>query len=332
MNTLKQDILDISRQNNTHSLSVWFEQALNGLINDKWFPDQDTLVTMNEKIINDLTQYREQANIHTVVLGMSGGVDSALTAALFRNAGWKVIGVTMPIHQDPAETARGQNTIDALGIHGMNLDLSNAYDHMLEQIHNVDPDIYSDDQATRIRRGNIRARLRMVTLYNLAAAHSGLVASTDNFSELAAGFWTLHGDVGDLSPIQSLSKSWEVPMLAMMNGVPEETWRAKPTDGLGVDDGDEAQFGFTYLELDIMLKSVGEQLLTGDMSMDEIKDKLSFGDDNYALNVFNNAMKRMGSTWFKRFNPINLQHPNDVSRYDLINTIDNNWFVPEVIK
>ena len=60
----------------------------------------------------------------------------------------------------------------------------------------------------------------MATLYNMAASHGGLVAGTDNYSELTAGFWTLHGDVGDISPIQSLLKSWEVPYLAKSLGVP----------------------------------------------------------------------------------------------------------------
>ena len=103
------------------------------------------------------------------------------------------------------------------------------------------------------RQGNIRARLRMITLYNLAHKVAGCVGSTDNFSELAAGFWTLHGDVGDIAPIQSLNKSWEVPMLAKMLDVPQATVEAVPTDGLGISNSDADQLGMSYLEFDIAL-------------------------------------------------------------------------------
>ena len=160
------------------------------------------------------------------------------------------------------------------------------------------------EKDTKIRRGNIRARLRMVTLYNLASLHKGFVASTDNFSELAAGFWTLHGDVGDVAPIQSLTKSWEVPAMAELQGVPESIILAKPTDGLGVANGDEDQFGCSYLELDIGLLSrrYGLDSLSNSERMKE---------------VYNIVDSRVGSTTYKRINPSNLNHPTQPNRYDL---------------
>ena len=202
----------------------------------------------------------------------------------------------------------------------------------------VDQAIRGVSKIERIRRGNIKARLRMITLYNIAAANGGLVASTDNYSEMAMGFWTLHGDVGDLSPIQSLNKSWEVPALARWLGVPESIWRAKPTDGLGIDDNDEAQFGYTYLELDLMLFNITKTLhdgLTTDLFEDyreDLEKFLDFGDDTHAKEVFDDLMARMGSTWFKRMNPVNIKHPFDKGRYMELDGADADLFRPAVVK
>ena len=146
----------------------------------------------------------------------------------------------------------------------------------------------------------------------MAASKKGLVASTDNFSELAAGFWTLHGDVGDIAPIQSLTKSWEVPALAEKLGVPQSVIEAVPTDGLGVANGDEDQFGFSYLEFDIALFSLFESKY--------IKQQLE--DDN-DVRIISEVESRIGSTVYKRFNPLNLQHPHFADRYDQLLKLDN---------
>jgi NAD+ synthetase len=123
----------------------------------------------------------------------------------------------------------------------------------------------------------------MVTLYDQAHRWGGVVASTDNFSELGAGFWTLHGDVGDLAPVQALLKSWEVPWMAREYGVPERTWRALPTDGLGIGAGDEAQIGATYLEWDIVVFAVIEALRANpDLTADDLPEVLEVGEDPVA--------------------------------------------------
>lgn len=312
-------ILDMSRQNTIGPLSPWFAARLKGLI-DKEYIGEKAVKVLIDDTVTLLAAYREQTGRSNVVLGMSGGVDSALTAALFKAANWTVIGVTLPIHQEQIETDRGFNACEALGIKHLHLDLSDMYDAMVKTQFDLDGGIYWDNKPARIRCGNIRARLRMITLYNLAQANHGLVASTDNFTELAAGFWTLHGDVGDLSPIQSFLKSWEVPMAAKLMGVPEETWRATPTDGLGIDAGDEAQLGASYLEWDIML-----------LSLDKIdQGPAVFDGDERAEQVYKAVNDRIKLTWFKRMNPVNLPH-SFIDRYGFLEDIDDG-FRPAVVR
>jgi nicotinamide-nucleotide amidase len=145
----------------------------------------------------------------------------------------------------------------------------------------------------------------------------GLVASTDNFSELAAGFWTLHGDVGDLAPIQSLIKSWEVPKLAEVYGVPTSTVFATPTDGLGFSNSDEDQFGFSYLEFDIVLLKLCQTSVTG---RKEMLEYLNVPDSD--ADKVNRILDRIKGSTFKRSNPYNLSHPLQTNRYSGLTNID----------
>jgi nicotinamide-nucleotide amidase len=264
---------------------------------------------------------------------MSGGVDSALTAALLNRAGWRVIGFTLPIDQDLVETERGIEACKALGIEHLTLDLSGQYHGMVGELGCLDPRLTAaDDEALRIRRGNVRARLRMITLYDQAHRFGGVVASTDNFSELGAGFWTLHGDVGDLAPVQSLLKSWEVPWMARAYGVPERTWRATPTDGLGIGPGDEAQLGASYLEWDIMAFAMMEALFRHPGTRpDELCGRLVLDGDERAGRVFRSTLARLGRTWFKRVNPIRLDHPA-ADRFGPLDALDARLFRPAVLR
>lgn len=281
----------------------------------------DNIVELRDGLVSDLKDYKEEYDINTVVLGMSGGIDSALTASLFRDAGYKVIGITLPIEQDIQETMRGIEACEKLGIEHLQIDLTEVYRFMCRTVGHIDANLprFEEDEevGTKIRRGNIRARLRMNALYNTASLHKGFVASTDNFSELAAGFWTLHGDVGDVAPIQSLTKSWEVPAMAELQGVPESIILAKPTDGLGVANGDEDQFGCSYLEFDIALLGEVNSLLKYNVNgtvSDDYSERMR--------EVYNIVRSRVGSTTYKRINPSNLNHPTQPNRYDLLENFD----------
>ncbi|WP_444666829.1 NAD(+) synthase [Cereibacter changlensis] len=329
---LKVEILDLARQP-AGALSPWFEARLEEQLAQGLFLPGRELEAVRQKLVRDLADYRTQAGIDTAVLGMSGGVDSALTAALLKAAGWRVIGLTLPIEQDPIETERGVEACAALGLEHLHLDLSAPYEAGIASLASLDGRIGSaDDAAHRTRRGNLRARLRMMTLYDQAHRFGGLVASTDNFSELGAGFWTLHGDVGDLAPVQSLLKSWEVPWMARASGVPERTWRAMPTDGLGIGGGDEAQIGATYLEWDILIFALMAVMRDEpDLSTQHLAFVLGMDEDRHAQLVLGTVLARLAATWHKRANPIRLDHPM-TDRYGPLAALDARLFRPAVLK
>jgi nicotinamide-nucleotide amidase len=314
--TLKQEILRYSRQENIGPLTNWFESSLDQLIDEQVYADLNQLEDTGKKLISGLISYGKKYNIHNAVVGMSGGVDSALTAALFKAAGWSVTGVTMPIHQKKEETDRGIEACKSLRLEHMHVDLTDQFENLLASVR--DYDIKIDEPQNSIRRGNLRVRSRMITLYNIASMTRGLVGSTDNFSELAAGFWTLHGDVGDLAPIQSLNKSWEVPKLAEIYGVPASTVFATPTDGLGISNGDEDQFGFSYLEFDIVLMKLCQ--LEKTFSRTELLEYLAVPQQDFEK--INKILDRIKMSSFKRRNPYNLEHPHQKNRYIGLNNLD----------
>ena len=316
--SLKNLILAYNRK---PQLSPAFDKLLDSYIKSGKYMSWDKLQVLRNDIVQNLVSYANKYKISNVCIGLSGGIDSALTAALFRDAGYHVIGVTMPINQIEDETDRGVETAQALGIDHRHIDLTEAYEDILKQQYKIDASLISNDHSSKIRKGNIRARLRMITLYNLAGASQGFVASTDNFSELAAGFWTLHGDVGDVSPIQSLSKSWEVPALAEMQGVPDSVVFAVPTDGLGISSSDEDQFGFSYLEFDLALFKLLENM-DGVEFEQSAADVAGFKDIKDKL-IVESVANRIRSTTYKRFNPFNLKHTFEKDRYDLLDKLDN---------
>jgi NAD+ synthetase len=327
------EILELSRQRPRGPLSPWFEARLREQVGSGLFLPPSELEDVGKRLVQQLVEYRDQAGVSTAVLGMSGGVDSAVTAALLKKAGWRVVGYTLPIEQDPVETERGVEACHALGIEHVHLDLSDQYRNMVAGLGSLDEDLREGEtEALRTRRGNIRARLRMVTLYDQAHRWGGLVASTDNFSELGAGFWTLHGDVGDLAPVQSLLKSWEIPWMARAFGVPESTWRAKPTDGLGIGEGDEAQIGATYLEWDVTIFAVLDVLRQNpSLTAAQIPDELCAAEDPAAVRAIAAVLRRLRMTWFKRLNPIVLDHPKS-DRFSMLDVIDDRLFRPAVLR
>lgn len=200
-------------------------------------------------IVNWLTGYCEQSFTKGFVIGISGGIDSALTSTLCAHTQKNVICLNMPIHQHKAEYDRGQQHIEWLkstfkNVTSAEVDLTTSF----ETISTAFPKEIQD----HLTMANTRARLRMTTLYAFASHHKMLVAGTGNkIEDFGIGFFTKYGDGGvDLSPIADLMKS-EVYALAKELGVVESIQKAAPTDGLFADSrSDEDQIGATYNELE----------------------------------------------------------------------------------
>ena len=209
-----------------------------------------------EKVIDHIVKwmkdYADKANIKGFVIGISGGIDSALTSTLCAKTGLKTICVEMPIHQAPSHVTRAQEHITQLkksfpNVSDTRVDLTPVFESMKTQLPNTEPSNTLD-----LTLANTRARLRMSTLYYFAGLHKYLVAGTGNkVEDFGVGFYTKYGDGGvDLSPIADLMKS-EVYTLAKALGVPESIQNAAPTDGLfGDTRSDEDQIGASYDELE----------------------------------------------------------------------------------
>ncbi|MFK8045954.1 MAG: NAD(+) synthase [Crocinitomicaceae bacterium] len=211
-----------------------------------------------EHIINWLKTYAEKANVSGFIVGISGGIDSAVTSTLCAKTGLKVICVEMGIHQNENEVNRGLEHISWLESEHSNvthfrINLTDTF----ETIKSCFPDGVSDHGLSM---ANTRARLRMTTLYAVGQANSALVAGTGNkVEDFGVGFYTKYGDGGvDLSPIADLYKT-EVFALAKFLGVPESIQNAAPTDGLWDDERtDEGQIGATYPELEWAMEYQGD--------------------------------------------------------------------------
>lgn len=203
-------------------------------------------------IANWLKEYAVQAGVNGFVIGISGGVDSAVTSTLCAMTGLKVLCVEMPIHQDPSHVTRAQEHIKYLkttygNVSDIRSNLTPVFESFKEEM------IAEGDQATiDMALANTRARLRMTTLYYYAGLYKLLVAGTGNkVEDFGVGFFTKYGDGGvDLSPIADLMKS-QIYELGHYLKIPNSILEAVPSDGLfGDARSDEAQIGASYPELE----------------------------------------------------------------------------------
>ena len=206
----------------------------------------------NRQIVDWLKSYAENAKVHGFVVGISGGIDSAVTSTLCAQTGLKVLCVEMPIHQVQTQVYRGREHIEQLknrfpNVSSIEADLSSVFEDFKNQV----PETTNEHQL-HLALANTRARLRMTTLYYFAGIHGLLVAGTGNkVEDFGVGFYTKYGDGGvDLSPIADLMKSDVYAMGAYLK-VPASILNAPPTDGLfGDDRTDEDQLGASYDELE----------------------------------------------------------------------------------
>lgn len=207
---------------------------------------------VNNQIVNWLKDYATNAKVNGFVVGVSGGIDSAVTSTLCAQTGLKTLCVELPIYQAQSHVDRKKEHISQLktrfsNVESISIDLSQNFDLLKKTF-----PISENEKIYYLSLANTRARLRMTTLYYLAGIQGLLVAGTGNkVEDFGVGFFTKYGDGGvDLSPIADLMKS-EVYQLGEFLKVPNSILIAKPTDGLfGDDRSDEDQIGASYDELE----------------------------------------------------------------------------------
>jgi len=228
-------------------------------------PDNIRVEESIKKMRKKVRDYVKTSGLKSLEIGISGGLDSAVVAAICQEkyTGVPLIGISIPLsssneHKEMAEWV-GKKYCNAFReINSWEEDFFGSTPHESVNFAVNEVDIVAEqagfDPKTfdyHVTQGNIKARLRMITLYDLARKTNGCVLSTDNYSELWTGFFTLHGDHNDLGVIQYIEKYWEERPIAKALGIREDIINQAPSDGLGVteDNTDEAQLGISYKEL-----------------------------------------------------------------------------------
>ena len=219
------------------------------------FTTEDRLSATNllqDRIAAWIKNYAQQAGMKSLVIGISGGIDSAVVSALCAHTGLNTVAVSMPIRQRP-------------DLHDLSMRqgawLANNFDNVRHEI--IDLTTTFDEFENRLATypnelglANSRSRLRMVTLYQIAQSVQGIVVGTGNkVEDFGVGFYTKYGDGGvDISPIADCYKT-EVWQMGRELGILDDIINAAPTDGLW-DDGrtDEDQLGLTYADLEVAMR------------------------------------------------------------------------------
>lgn len=242
-------------------------------------------------LVDKTAEYITENNLKAMVLGISGGIDSTVVAAIChevsKKTGIPLIGRSLPIKNKSDEFNVSKLVGQAFCNEFATIYIKGVYEELLKFITATEIDapairIVPNLVQTPIANGNIQARLRMIYLYNLASIHKGLVMSTDNQTEYQLGFWTIHGDVGDFDPIQDL---WKTEVYGLANYL-QDHYKSKalealrndyketcdnykamscaiynscklvPTDGLGISNSDLEQIGAkSYAEVDDILQT-----------------------------------------------------------------------------
>ena len=217
-------------------------------------------------IQNWISEYLNSANSKGVVLGLSGGIDSSVTASLCSNAlGSKnVIGLGLPCESISQDLKDAKLIANHLGIKLATIDLTNTYKQSVEALS-------SYFKPNKISKANIKPRLRMLSLYYVAQSIGNyLVAGTGNRTELAIGYFTKYGDGGvDFEPLGRLYKC-EVKKIARILKVPEKIINKPPSAGLWPDQTDEGEIGISYDELDEILYRLDYDLDTNDLNENSV--------------------------------------------------------------
>ncbi|GAA0601588.1 NAD(+) synthase [Virgibacillus siamensis] len=213
-----------------------------------------------EAIVQWLRYQINETGVKGLLVGVSGGLDSAVVAALIQRAAPdNSLGVLMPLKSSQESIEHGKKVIDSCGINHLTVDLAEThnvlYSSIKEQVQERNEFNKKNDQ---LADANLRARLRMSTLYTLATNYNYLVVGTDNASEWYTGYFTKYGDGGvDILPIVEFTKQ-EVREMASYLEVPEEIVHKQPSADLWEGQTDEDEMGTSYDTIDAYLR--GEEI------------------------------------------------------------------------
>jgi len=233
----------------------------------KRYLEESDALALADQMVDWLKQRLAESGAKRFVLGISGGIDSAVVAGLCARAAGpeRVLGVMMPSSSNPDDLVEAEKVVEAFGIRHTTIELTSVTDTFYGSVPGAETlftDILHEDAGTnldarfQLATANVRPRLRMMTLYYVANLAQGIVVGTGNKSEAKIGYFTKYGDGGvDIMPLIDLYK-YEVRAVASVIGVPESVITRPPSAGLWEGQTDEKEIGLTYDQLDATLAMI----------------------------------------------------------------------------